>query len=290
MTETAIQLAITGRLSYSDEISITQATRIIAYLNSQGSGVADELHLEDAPSGNQSERRSHKKVENPREALQESGASTNAEKIVTLAAYSLLDSDFETFKVEDVKSMFRRARETPPANFGRDLGTAVGAGWIFEADDVPGEYYLNSKVDSIFDGDFVFPKSSNGATGRQRSGSKRGPSKSKSRTAKPETLSDVDEFHPNLHGYPSYSILKSEKDRLLWIINYMSEKYDRKGLNNKEIAWISDHIGIGIPTDNISGAFRSAKRPGYAVRSTRDQTIKITSEGVAHLESLATES
>jgi hypothetical protein len=289
MNENPTKIKITGKVNYEDEITVGQAAKIIHYLNSDADDDLGGGGLDDAPPDPKKKSRT-KKVETPRDALDLSGASTNPEKIVALGAFVVMDSEVETFKVEDVKSQFRRARETPPANFGRDLGVAISSGWIFEADDAPGEYYLNSKIDPIFDGDFAFPKTSGGAGSRQRGAAKKSSPKAKSvKTAKPETLADVDEFRSTLDGYPGYSKMKTEKDRLLWVVNYMREKHDRKGLTNKEIAWISDHIGTGIPSDNVAGAFNSAKSPGYAIRSTMDNTIKMTDEGIAHLKSLTVE-
>lgn len=91
-----------------------------------------------------------------------------------------------------------------------------------------------------------------------------------------------------MDGYPPYSKMKSEKDRLLWIVVYMRDKHWRKSVATKEIAWISDHIGTGIPSGNIAGAFRTAKNSGYATRSTTsgDNSIKVTEAGLEYLAKL----
>ena len=288
MSDNATTISITGKVSYTDSISIAQAARIITFLNSEEAEAPSSTFGIQTPTQEQAPpppANLNKKVNNARDALDISGATKNPEKIVALGAYVLQDGG-ETFKIEDVKAAFRRARETQPANFTRDLGAAISAGWIFESDEAPGEYYLNNKIDAIFDGDFTFPKGSNGNGGRAR-GAKKTPSKAK--TSKPETLSDVDEFRSTIEGFPQYSKMKGEKDRLLWVVNYMREKHDRKGLSNKEISWITDHIGTGIPAANVTGAFNLAKGPGYAIRSTLDKTIKITDEGIEHLKSLAAE-
>lgn len=284
MSENPTKISITGKLTYSDEITISQAAKIIEYLNSgtagvEGGGGSGETLLE---SSTKDKKPDSKNIEGPRDALDVSGAQKNPEKIVALAAY-FLQGGPETFKPDDVKAAFRRARETPPANFTRDLNLAIAAGWVQEDQDASGTYYLTNKTDGIFDGGFTFAKmSSNGGT-RTRSVKK--PS---AKTAKPETLADIDEFYSTLDGYPPYAKMKNEKDRLLWVVTYMREKHGRKGVTNKEVAWISDHIGAGIPTNNIGGAFNMAKKPGYAIRSTLDKTIKVTDEGMAHLASLAT--
>jgi hypothetical protein len=283
MSENPIKISITGKLTYSDEITISQAAKIIDYLNSGMPGLAADGSGESLDDSSTRDKNNTTKVTAPREALERSGAQKNPEKIVALAAYFLLDGP-ETFKPDDVKAVFRRARETAPANFTRDLGLAISAGWVVEDKDVPGEYFLTNKIDGIFDGGFTFPKGSAGA-GRARASRKPG-----AKTEKPGTLADIDEFYNTLEGFPPYSKLKNEKDRLLWVTTYMREKHGRKGVTNKELAWISDYIGAGIPTNNIGGAFNMAKTPGFALRSTLDKTIKVTDEGVAHLAKLATES
>ena len=284
MADSSIKLSITGKLTYSEEITISQAAEIISFLNADdvsatsnrtGSGLGGPKNQTDA------------KVASAREAIEISGAAKNPEKIVALGAYVLQDGG-ETFKAEDVKGQFRRARESAPGNFSRDLSTAISSGWI--AEDQPGEYFLTNKVEGIFDGGFTFTAgtgSSGGGRNRTSRKSKNGP---RAKSAKPDTLESIDEFHGTMSGFHSYSKMKAEKDRLLWIVTYMRDTHARKTVTNKEIAWVSDHIGTGISSNNIAGAFNSAKRAGLAVRSTQDNSIKVTDDGVAHLKSLASES
>lgn len=284
MQDNSIKISITGKLTYSDEISISQATQIIAFLNSD-EPKPGELGAPPREGGITSRNPKAKQIENARDAIDTCGAKTNPEKIVALGAYVLQDGG-ETFKVEDVKSQFRRARETVPGNFTRDLNAAISAGWIAEDDNVTGEYYLTSKVDGIFNGAFVFPKASSGGGGRQRSG-KRGGAKVKA--IQPETLSDIGEFQSTMDGYLPYSKMKTEKDRLLWVATYMRDKHGRKTVSNKEIVWVSDHIGAGIPSGHVASAFNSAKASGHVVRSTLDNSIRVTDKGAQYLASLTTE-
>jgi hypothetical protein len=281
MSGSQTKISITGKLTYSEDITISQAAKIIEYLDSCSSetevGGSGGLLL-----GGSTKKLAVKKAANPRDALELSGAQKNPEKIAALAAYVLQDSS-GTFKPVDVKTAFRRAHEAPPANFPRDLNLAIAAGWVCEDEVVAGDYYLTNKLDGIFDGGFVFPKPSSNGGSRGRAAKK-----SSTKGAKPETLAEIDEFYSTMEGYPPYSKLKNEKDRLLWVAAYMREKHARNGTTNKEIAWISDHIGAGVPSNNIGGAFNMAKKPGYAIRSTLDNEIRVTDEGVAHLKSLAT--
>ena len=72
MNKNPIEISITGKLSYSDEITISQAAQIIAFLNSAQpeSAHLGELLLDSSTT----KKTSTKKVDNPRDALEASGA------------------------------------------------------------------------------------------------------------------------------------------------------------------------------------------------------------------------
>lgn len=215
-------------------------------------------------------------MESARDALDISGAMKNPEKIVALAAYVMQDGG-ESFKVEDVKSAFRRARETAPANFPRDLDKAIAAGWV--GDNGSGEYMLTAKVDGVLDGTFTFSKGNHSSRGRSSSRRTTPTAKStKPNHEKPETFAAIDEFPSTMDGYPPYGKMNHNKDKLLWVIKFAKD-HGIKGLSNRDIAWLTDHLNSGIPTKQITQAFISAQRPGYANKSTLDHTLRITDEG-----------
>jgi hypothetical protein len=280
MTDKSITLSIKGKVSYEDEISVAQAAQIITFLDAED---GDSLPLKSGSqqkSGEPSslaQQNSEKSVQSAREALDLSGAKTNPEKIVALGEYVLQDGG-ETFKVEDVKAQFRRARESAPANFSRDLGTALKEGWIAEGDG--GELYVTNKIQGIFDGDFKFPKSASSAGGRSRGATK-------TAKAKPEVFADFDEFPTRIDGLANYSKMKSAKDRLLWALKFAKDQ-GISGLANKDLAWLTDHLGAGVPSGSISGAARDAKSGGYLNRSTIDETLRITEDGETYLKSVGT--
>ncbi len=283
MNDTVTKISITGKLTYSDEITISQAAQIITFLNSdepQGVDLGGSL----LGASSTSDKSKKKQVENAREAIEVSGAKNFPEKIVALGAYVLQDGG-ETFKAEDVRAAFRRARETAPANFPRDLTVAITSGWI--AEDGPGEYYLTNRVEGIFDGGFNFSKSSAGV----KSSKPRAASPKKSRTAasKPEVFASIDEFPITMEGFPPYSKMKTNRDKLLWAVMFAKGK-GINGLSNKAIEWLTDHLGEGIPNRQITAAFNSAKAGAYVNRSTQDQTIRITEAGQTKLSNLNAES
>ena len=281
MSDKPITITIKGKVGYEDEITVAQAARIIAFLNADdgdtslgpdlGAGLGDA-------SGTDSAKKTGNAVGSAREALDLSGAKTNPEKIVALGQYVLQDGG-ETFKVEDVKAQFRRARETAPANFSRDLAVAVKEGWIAQGDG--DDYYVTNKIQDIFDGNFKFPKGTSGGGGRSRAATKT-TTKSK---AKPEVFADIDEFPARMDGIPAYSKMKSDKDRLLWALHF-AKSHGIRGLANKDLSWLTDHLGAGVPSGHVTGAFRSGKSAGYMNRSTVDQTIRITEDGEAYLKTV----
>lgn len=281
MSEKPITITIKGKVGYEDEITVAQAARIIAFLNTDegdaslradlGAGLGDASQTDIA-------KKTRNAVGSAREALDLSGAKTNPEKIVALAQYVLQDGG-ETFKVEDVKAQFRRARETAPGNFSRDLAIAVKEGWIAQGDG--DEYYVTNKIQGIFDGDFKFPKAASGGGARARTATKT-TTKPK---AKPEVFANIDEFPTRMDGVPAYSRMKSDKDRLLWALHF-AKFHGIRGLTNKALSWLTDHLGAGVPSGNIAGAFRSGKSAGYMNRSTVDQTIRITEDGEAYLKTV----
>jgi hypothetical protein len=276
MVDKPITITIKGKVGYEDEITVAQAARIITFLNADD----DDASLGPEPgTGNpapaMTAKATGKAVASAREALDVSGAKKNPEKIVALGQYVLQDGG-ETFKVEDVKAQFRRARETPPGNFSRDLGVAVKEGWIAQGEN--DEYYITNKIQGIFDGDFKFPKSTS-VGGRSR-----GTAKAAAK-AKPDVFTDIDEFPTRMNGVASYSKMKTDKDRLLWALHF-AKSQGIKGLTNKDLSWLTDHLGAGVPSGHISGAFRSGKSAGYMNRSTVDQTVRITEDGEAYLKTV----
>lgn len=277
MSEKPISISIKGKVGYEDEITVAQAARIITFLNSseEAGKAGPESDQGLGEPGRPDSTKSGNGVASAREALDLSGARTNPEKIVALGQYVLQDGG-DTFKVEDIKAQFRRARESTPGNFSRDLGTALREGWLAEGD--TGEYYVTNKIGGIFDGDFKFPKSASSGSGRGRATTRAG-------KAKPDVFAGIDEFPIRMDGLAGYSKMKSDKDRLLWALHFAKDR-GIKGLGNKDLAWLTDHLGAGVPSGHISGAARSAKSAGYLNRSTVDQTLRITEDGETYLRSV----
>lgn len=158
------------------------------------------------------------------------------------------------------------------------------AGWLGE--ERTGEYYISNKIKGIFDGNFVFPKPATGPKPRSNSRKSTAPKGSRAKSGgKPDVFSEIDEFPTTMDGYPPYVKMKQNKEKLLWAVKFAKDS-GVKGLANKDIEWLTDHLGDGIPNRQITAAFNSAKGRGFANRSTQENTIRITDAGETYLASV----
>jgi hypothetical protein len=275
MSDNEITIQLSGKLSYEDNISVSQAALIIAFLHDPTGTLGGAQPGTGGPGANP-----RGGVSGPRAALNSSGAKTNAQKIVALAAYVLQDGG-DTFKLDAVKVQFQRARETMPKNPNRDLSSAIAAGWV-EASHEPGEYYLTHAVDNVLIDGFSAAESSGTAPKKRTSSAKSRKSSNGGKATKPEAFAAIDDFPVVMDGFPGYHQMKANRDRLLWVLKFAKD-CGIAGLSNQEIAWLTDHLGAGIPSKQITSVFGYAQKPGYATRSTMDRTIRIVPDGEAFL-------
>lgn len=88
------------------------------------------------------------------ELMNEKKPGTNAQRIAVFAYYRDKTEGNPRFGRSDLESYFSRARVPPAANYSRDFGEAVRAGWIHEDG---AEFYLTTKgveaVESSFEGE-----------------------------------------------------------------------------------------------------------------------------------------
>ncbi|MEJ1230873.1 MAG: hypothetical protein WDM88_10160 [Galbitalea sp.] len=86
-----------------------------------------------------------------------------------------------------------------------------------------------------------------------------------------------------MEGFAPYAKMKTNRDKLLWAVMFAKE-HGINGLTNKQIEWLTDELGDGIPNKQISAAYNQARTPnGYVNKSTQDETIRITESGQTHL-------
>lgn len=276
-----IKIEISGKLSYSDDITLNQAAQIIAFIDSSSNVEmvvpAQATRLSPATLNASRSRNGA----NPREVLDSTGAKTNPQKIVAFAS-TVLDEGKDTFTLEDVKPLFRRAREATPKNISRDLDAAVRSGWVADADE-KGEYFLTKKALDALDAGFGTAQGERSSPTARRSSSSSKPRKTAVEI--PDVFKDIDPIPGTIEGIPPYVKLKSDQDRFLWVIK-MAKTLGFEGLSNQEIVWVTDHLGSGIPTKQISSKFNNARAQGRVNRSTTTQKIRITPDGETYLTTL----
>jgi hypothetical protein len=278
-----VTMTLSGRLSYEQELTIVQATQVIALVNDTdpedySSPVPEASTRPPAAGASISDTPAH----NPREALESSGAKTATEKIVAFACYLLRSEGHDTFRSDTLREVFQRAREPIPTHFARELSKAIQAGWIGESP-TRGEYYVLAAADNVIDEGFnaIRPK----RTRSKREGP-RPNSRGRSRaTVTPAVFADM-EIPTVIEGLPSYHQIRMKRDKVLWALK-LSRNLGIPGLQNGEIAWLTDALGEGILVRDINSHYRGLQRQGYANRSTSDHALRITERGETYLKSLS---
>jgi hypothetical protein len=273
-----VDISISGKVSYTDIITIAQAAQIIAYLNSDAVSMIEPVRGSVLPGSISSSVQTT--VSNPRQALDRSGAKTNPERIVAFALYAMQQSGKEAFTLDEVKPLFRQARERTPGNMSRDLDVAIKAGWVAESD-TKGDFYVTGRAHGVLDSGFEAIRSGKTGSGKSRSNAKR-PRRASAEV--PQPFIGV-EISSTIDGYPDYHKIKTKTDRFLWAVN-AAKLLGVEALTNQEMVWLTDRLGDGIATNDIAGNYRQNFKRGFVNRSTRDSKIRITPRGIEYLRKL----
>ena len=241
----SVKITINGEgLSFEKETDMHRAGQIIAFLSSDVA--VDASAVRAYPSSpiavlgvGETQRKS------PRQALSESDAKTNAEKIVVLANFICIQKGVGSFSPKEIQVEFKRAGESLPKNLTRDFMTAVVQGYILENDE--GDYSLTDLGLEVVEGGFsnIQKTTKNGASKKRRSGSK-----AKKTTTIREEVTSL-EITPQLNGYPDYWSYTVKGSRILWLLAYATENNISDGLSPSEVEYLASKLKDQIKT----GAF-----------------------------------
>jgi hypothetical protein len=278
-----IRLTMTGKLSYDGDITIVQAAQIVTYLHTglaPISPVGPPASVDDLSGAAEPNRR--QAGLSPREALASAGAKTNPEKIVAFALYVERQGDKDTFTLDDIRPLFRQARETAPSNLSRDLDAAIRSNWIAAASQ-KGEYYVTDVAADVLDSGFdsVGSGRNGGAKPKPKSTSARRPRRTV--IPMPEAFKGID-ITPSVDGYLNYHKVKTKTDKYLWAIN-AAKLWGVEALTNNEIIWLTDKLGVGLPSQDLGGYYRGNFKPGYVNRNAEGK-LRVTPSGTQHLLNL----
>jgi len=114
---------------------------------------------------------SSKKRESVAEYLQRRNPKRNPDKILALAGYIKDVQKKDHFFSEEIKSLFRQARESLPANFTRDFNWVIASGWIDEDPDKENAYFITTTGIKTLEGGFpeeLVEKSRNKSYGKKK--------------------------------------------------------------------------------------------------------------------------
>ncbi len=284
--EETIKLTMTGKLSYDDDITVVQAAQIISYLYSGAAAVAPPgaapplppftTGKGDQPNGSAAPEPKRGGL-SLRDALTSSGAKTNPEKIVAFALHVGQQGDKDTFTIEDIKPLFRQARETTPRNLSRDLDVAIRANWIASSDE-KSEYYVTELASDVLQAGFdsirnVAAKSKSSPSRRVR----------KTSIPMPESFKGI-EITPTIDGYINYHKVKTKTDKYLWAIN-AAKLWGVEALSNIEIVWLTDRLGVCLPSSDLNAYYKPNFKAGYVNRNSADK-VRVLPAGMDHLIAL----
>ena len=279
-----IKLEMSGQLSFSDDITIAQAAAIISFLHSPDSvlGGSSAIGTRSPSVGPVSPSAvSSAGVASPREAIDVTGARTNPEKIVALAAYILQDGELDTFSLDQIRPQFQRAREPMPKNLSRDLDTAIVAGWVDTG--AKGQLYLTSKAAGVLEEGFEAIRAKRASAGSKARGT--GKPSRRLPLQRPGLFDDVDEFPTEIEGVPSYHQIATKRDKVLWA-SLAAKQAGFELLNHKELSWLTEHFGDTVLVNHIGVNFALLQKAGL-MNKTTDGRMRIKPAGESYLRSLA---
>ena len=293
MSDASVHLSLSGRMTFDEDISLAQAAQILAYLTGQPlsapapSGFALDVRSDTSVAGDdRTPGRSPEPAPSPapspaptpRELLQVTGAKTNVEKIIAFAGYLTRSEAIEAFTVNDLRQVFRRAREPLPGNLNRDVDSAIRAGLVIPTE-TRGEYLLTARAEEALSGGFphqghrspaVRGAAHHPTTGRARS------------AAKPTELAALDELPDAPEGVPPFHDLALKRDKVLWVLAAAKEA-GVDGLSNRGIEWLTGQYGDAVQSKHIGVHFDALRKAEQVRRSIQDGAIRITPQGEEHL-------
>jgi len=275
-----VKVKLTGDgLNYETEATVIQAAKIIGFLNTQETlpgNYTNAQQTESSQAGFLGEK--VRQMSSPREAIMETGAKTNAQKIVVLGSYILERDSTDEFSSGELKSLFLKAGEPAPRNLSRDVRDAVRAGYIAESFDKSDSYIVtNTGRKAASDG---FKAHGDPLSRRRKT---HGGNGLKAKPAViPEWLRDLS-ISDQLDNFPSYRKMKTRSDKILWILQWAKDN-KKERLNGGDIVCIADKISDNIPRSQIAATLSPYLSKSY-VSKTADG-YNILYEGTEYLKGI----
>lgn len=276
----AVDINIKGDgLTYEASTSILKASQIIAFLNAGTEISASQQQLS---SSSQNPQLTQLKYNNktPIDALSESGAKTNMQKILVFARYHLEKAGGLTFDPQNIRIYFKKAGIGEPSNYNRDIRDAIALNYIYEED--KGEYvitdYGNKLLESGFDGEAKYKQ------GKKKQLSVKHSSKKNSILRASDSVSAL-EIVPKLEGIIPYHDIGKKGDRILWIL-YFAFQNSISELAPSDIEYMATKLLDRIPTTSLAALTEKSRKDVYLTK-TNDGKFKLLHDGIEYLKNIA---
>lgn len=274
----SVKIELSGEgLSFSSETSLLKAARIIAFINSEDS-LQRAPDMDQAPAHILAPVRTNK---SPREAIQESNAKTNPQKILVFANYIITHENKDSFDSASIRQLFRRAGEPEPGNYSRDWREAIKQTFIYETEE-KNTYKITDFGESILRTGFT--EEAETTVKRKSVGSS-----STKKKSSPKIVSDevkaIPSFVPVVEGLPNYHEIKVKGNRILWILAF-ADKHGIEELVPADIEYIASRLRDRIPTGSLTALSEVNSKKAFLERKT-DGRYKILHSGLEFIKNYA---
>lgn len=187
----------------------------------------------------------------PRQVIVEANAKTNPQKIAALGRYICTRSQTDTFSASEVLDMMKRAGETLPKNFSRDLKHAVVLEYIYEGEE--GQFILTEKGKEAVDHHFESAEKVRGSKTRRVT-------RRASGAVADEVLNM--EIATEAEGFPRYWEIKNKGHRILWILAYAHQRKILE-LTRKEVEALAKRLHDNIESRHVGPLIGNAFKKGF---------------------------
>jgi len=260
-------------INFNFTTNISKAGQIITFLGTDQS--AENLSYTQPELNSTELLPTPMKSKTPRQALIESRASTNSQKIAVLGYYYCEVNNLQTFPRSELKTLFGKVGEAMPKNIHRDLKEAVLANYLYEENpkEKPDEYLITEfGKETIKKG---FSIESQATRKLSRSVSKKGVVK-KIISEEVKKLEIVN----TLEGFPNYWSLGQKGERILWLLMF-AEKNGITLLSTADVEYMASRQRDNIPTRSFMALTETIYKRGYITKS--EDKYKILQPGIDFL-------
>lgn len=268
-------------LEYETEASLIQAAKIIGFLNTEEPLTTEydqgQSRISKAEN-NFIDEGSVRPLSSPREAVLDSGAKTNAQKILILGQYIADRDGTDEFAPAELKTLFVKAGEAAPRNLARDIRDAIRAGYITESIETTGVYVVtNTGRKAIAEG---FQNNGAVSGNRRRSASSSRHSVTKASKAVPDWISSLS-ISDQMEGFPSYRKMSIRSYKVLWILQWATT-LGREQITGAEIEAVASKLADNVPSKQVASSVRPFLSKSYI--SKNSEGYRILHNGSEHLK------